>query len=63
MYAVSKKSQLNTNRSGSSSQLRDPMHQQRIIKVHEQMLIKITKNLHLTMPETYKFYSTKRMRK
>ncbi len=43
--------------------MRDPIHQQRIIKIHEEMLFKITKNSHLMMPETYKFYSSKKMRK
>ena len=40
-----------------------PVSKQRIIKIHEEMLIKITKNGSILRPETFKFYSQKVMRK
>jgi 3-polyprenyl-4-hydroxybenzoate decarboxylase len=40
-----------------------PISKQRIIKIHEEMLIKITKNGAILRPETFKFYSQKVMRK
>eukprot|EP00347_Sterkiella_histriomuscorum_P016722 403352103 len=52
-----------SNSGNRTAKLQVNSHKQRIIKIHEEMLIKITKNGNIVSPETEKFYSQKMMKK
>jgi hypothetical protein len=45
------------------SKLHGNAHKQRIIKIHEEMLLKITRNGNIVSPETERFFSQKIMKK
>lgn len=49
--------------SANMSKLTGNAHKQRIIKIHEEMLIKITRNGNIVSSETQRFYSQKYMKK
>ncbi|CDW90702.1 UNKNOWN [Stylonychia lemnae] len=64
---ISKRTYEKTERSRADSVnntiLQPSEQKQKIIKIHEEMLIKITKNANLMSPETFKYYTTKYMKK